>query len=140
MGRPASKAEAALLADCRRWLGFDPTAQPERQRDTRDGEPRCPKTLVRTLSGGDWEREACCWRETPLAELRKRDRNNGLKSYIDSLAETLPRLLGGPAESAQECPRRVGRALQPQLECSSSHPARRVAEPEVWSRLRPRAM
>jgi hypothetical protein len=100
--RPASQAEAALLADCRRSLGFDPTAQPERLRDTRDGEPRCPKTLVRTLTVGDWEREACCWRETPLAELRERGRNNGLKSYVDSLAETLPRLLGGPAESAQE--------------------------------------
>lgn len=99
--QPASEAEEALLAERLRALGFDPTAQPERLRDSRDGAPRCPKTVIRQLTGGDWAREACCWREQPLDHLRERGRSNGLAAFITALAEKLPVLIGlppGPAE------------------------------------------
>jgi hypothetical protein len=88
---PRNAAERCLVDDERRVLGFDPCREAHRLRDKHDGDARSPKRVLDKLTGGDRDREAACWMETPLATLRANGEENGLRAYLDEIrAHLLP--------------------------------------------------
>jgi hypothetical protein len=91
---PATAAERAALAALKDALGLDPTVEPERLRAAAHSEPRHPKRALAELTGSDAAREARCWLDTSLAELRARGGRNGLAAFLDDTRDRLAPLLG----------------------------------------------
>lgn len=91
---PAASGERVALVALKDALGFDPTAEPERLRAAAPSEPRHPKRVLAELTGGDAAREARCWLDTPLADLRARGGHNGLAAFLDDARDRLIAVLG----------------------------------------------
>ena len=92
---PLDKTETARLEAERTRLGFDPRMRSHELTACKDDRAkRSPKRVLRELSGGDWERECRCWRETDLPTLRERGGENGLAIYIKEVEERLVGLIG----------------------------------------------
>jgi hypothetical protein len=91
---PATTAERTLLSRLKAELGLDPVADAHRLRALGESEPRNPKRMLTVLTGGDREREAACWKDPPLAELRQRGGSTGLAEFLDSLRDRLLPLIG----------------------------------------------
>ena len=88
--------EAARLKLQQERLGYDPCANSEQLTASSKGAGPDPKRVHRDakrvlhdLTGGDFEREAQCWRSTPLARLKARGQANGLASYLQELEDQL---------------------------------------------------
>jgi hypothetical protein len=84
--------EKASLDEIIQELGFDPCLEPERLRETSKRVPertRNIKVVLETLIGGNFEREAACWRETDLSLLRERGDNSGLTAYLSEVEQRL---------------------------------------------------
>lgn len=94
---PAGEHERAALEAARRRLGFDPRCRGDRL--TAGGHKaearRNARDLLDDLAGGDPQRRARCWRETPLALLRERGRPALLAEFIDEVRARLLPLLAG---------------------------------------------
>ncbi len=74
-------------------LGFDPTEHADRL-DARLGTAkRSAKRVLLVLSHGDAEREAWCWRDASLAELRRRGGYSGLAAFLAEVAAKVAPLL-----------------------------------------------
>jgi hypothetical protein len=82
------------LVDERRTLLFDPCAEAHRLRDKDESAPRSAKRIVRRLTNEDFERESLCWTDTPLATLRERGEESGLRAFLDEILPLLPTPLG----------------------------------------------
>jgi len=86
-------AEQARLAQLRADLTFDPVCEAHRLRDHSEDAPRSPKRVLKRLTDGDAEREARCWLEPPLADLRSRGAKTGLGQFLDEASRHLTHLL-----------------------------------------------
>lgn len=87
--------EAQKLTQLCHELGFDPCVNAHRLRTiSQEGAAnRQVKTVLETLTNGDFERERACWEEIPLSTLRERGEATGLTDFLHELAQTLPSLL-----------------------------------------------
>ena len=86
---PESEDERERLKTLGQELGFDPTRKPERLDAGDETAKRSAKRALKSLSGGDHEREASCWRETPLEVLRERGQACGLAAFLSEVDEHL---------------------------------------------------
>ena len=77
-------------AECNR-IGFDPRARAHHLADRNEGEDRCPKRVLRSLSSDDRNRERECVSSAPLERLRLRGEETGLNDFIDELEAHLLR-------------------------------------------------
>jgi hypothetical protein len=92
---PVNASEEARLAVERQKLGFDPrTRGHELTACKNDNAHRSPKRVLRALCGDDRDREQLCWKETPLATLRERGGENGMRSFLDEVRQKLACLIG----------------------------------------------
>lgn len=89
----ADEREQARLDTLTKTLTFDPCLAAERLRATDKGDARNVKTVLDTLTENSFEREAACWRETPLDMLRERGEKTGLTAYMQEVEDRLPPLL-----------------------------------------------
>lgn len=93
---PKSPQEQQRLdSECQR-LKFDPRTCSERLNASGADEDRNAKRVLAALTQEDSERQAECWRVTPLDILRQRGAGNGLKHYFDDLQHHLVPLFGKP--------------------------------------------
>lgn len=82
---PVHDDEHARLDAARRELGFSPSEQAHRL-DAKDEQAKLSaKRVLRALVDGDPDREERCWCETPLAALRTRGQESGLRDYLDEV-------------------------------------------------------
>jgi hypothetical protein len=58
-----------------------------------DHDKRSAKRVLKHLVHGDPDREANCWKETPLQILRSRGVQTGLREYLEEVEERLVPLL-----------------------------------------------
>jgi hypothetical protein len=86
---PRESGERERLATLRRELGHDPCAGSHRIAARSHGAKRDIKRVLDVLTENDGEREAACWRSTPLAQLKGRGSENGLAAYLDEVAQHL---------------------------------------------------
>jgi hypothetical protein len=86
---PRDDQERALHAEIRQELGFDPCLQPEQLTAIHDHDKRSAKRVLKHLVQGDPDREAACWRHAPLALLRDRGGQTGLREYLQEIQERL---------------------------------------------------
>jgi hypothetical protein len=91
---PENDEERRRLGSVSQDLGFDPCGQSHHLQHRHDHEYRSPKRVLRFLSGGVFEREQRCWRETPLSLLRERGAKNGLRAYLDEVRTELAPQIG----------------------------------------------
>lgn len=82
---PQAPAEVERLARLRQELGHDPCAGASKIAARSHGAKRDIKRVLNLLTAGDGEREAVCWRVTPLARLVERGQSNGLAGYLDEV-------------------------------------------------------
>lgn len=93
---PLAAAEQEQLALETQELGGDPRlCSQELTAGSDDQAKRSPKRILKSLSGGDPNREARCWRETDLSVLHDRGQENGLADYLREVNEILVPLIGG---------------------------------------------
>lgn len=92
---PESESERDQLGKERKALGFDPCREAHRLRDKDDLAARSPKRVAASLTNEDWERESRCWTDAPLASLRARGEQSGLRAYLDEIRDRLVPLWGG---------------------------------------------
>jgi len=85
---PTEPEQSRFTAECNR-VGFDPRARAHHLADRNEHEDRCPKRVLRALSADDRDRERACVSNTPLARLRSRGEETGLKDFIDELEARL---------------------------------------------------
>ncbi len=85
--------ERKMLDSLKSELALDPVKEAHRLRAPNKSGTRNPKCFLARLTGEDLEREACCWRETPLDKLRQRGKDTGLEAYLDNLRNRLIPLL-----------------------------------------------
>lgn len=90
---PENAVERERLDEERRSLRFDPCVEAHRLRDKDGGAPRNAKRVLAALTDADSEREARCWMDAPLATLRVRGGESGLKEFLDEVATRLGALL-----------------------------------------------
>jgi hypothetical protein len=74
--------EHALLTEIKQELGFDPCTRAERLTARRDYHKLSAKRVLKHLVQGDRDREAACWRQTPLQVLQDRGGQTGLRQYL----------------------------------------------------------
>ncbi len=86
---PCDDREHSLLTEIRQELGFDPCLVSERLTAIHDHDKRSAKRVLDRLLQGDKDREALCWRQTPLQRLRERGRESGLVAYLEEIEERL---------------------------------------------------
>ncbi len=92
---PEGTAETALLQHERDHLGFDPRPRSHELTACKDDTAkRSPKRVLRTLSGGDQDRERRCWVEAQLDVLRERGDANGLATYLAEVRDRLAAIVG----------------------------------------------
>ena len=86
---PADDDEQVCLEATRGDLGFSPSEQAHRL-DAKDEQAKLSsKRVLRGLVGVAPDREARCWRETPLEILRERGESSGLREYLDEVRDRL---------------------------------------------------
>jgi hypothetical protein len=86
---PETDNEHASLRTLRQELGFLPSERAH-ELDAKDEQAkRSAKRVLRVLVGDDRDREARCWKETPLDTLRARGRSTGLHAFLVELQEHL---------------------------------------------------
>lgn len=91
---PEDEDETRRLRDLTVELGFSPVHQAHQLTAADETAKRSPKRVLRYLSAGDHNREERCWVETPLASLRDRGAETGLREFLDEVKDrVLPRLL-----------------------------------------------
>jgi hypothetical protein len=96
---PQHKDEEVRLAGERKLLGFDPRMQSHELTACKNDQAiRSPKRVLKTLSGGERERERRCWLETALPTIRERGSDNGLAAYLHEVRERLAPLIGHVSE------------------------------------------
>ena len=96
---PQNEAETARLMEERKRLSFDPCEKShELTAYKKDITHRSPKRALRTLSGGDRERERRCWIEASLTVLKERGTENGLAAYLAEVHARLVPLVGRPPQ------------------------------------------
>ena len=94
---PQDDREKKVLSDERQRIGFDPRTHSHQLMATSDDRAdKSPKRVLRSLSGGEHEREAMCWLETDLETLRLRGDQNGLES-VSGRTEAI----AGPADHGE---------------------------------------
>jgi hypothetical protein len=86
---PTTADEHARLAAMIQQLSFDPRTEPERLTAKSNEDERSAKRVLRVLTNGDPEREANCWRSSPLALLRTRGHATGLAGYLEEVRSQL---------------------------------------------------
>lgn len=92
---PRGKNEIAALAASRKELGFDPTARSDELTALNKAVEKRPKQVLAKLTDGDEEREAQCWQEADVEQLRARGAQNGLADFLDEVEEKLLPLFVG---------------------------------------------
>jgi hypothetical protein len=98
---PQDHQEQQILDLERKKLGMNPCLRShELHAGKNDQAIRSPKRVLAALTDGHWEREAKCWRETPLQTLRNQGEDNGLTEFLDEVTLHLVPLLSGPAGKA----------------------------------------
>jgi len=90
---PHDDEEGGRLAEQRQSLGFDPCAAPERLTAKNELAKKSPKRVLAALTAEDWERQARCWRQTPLELLCERGIGSGLSAYVDEVRARLALLI-----------------------------------------------
>ena len=90
---PRWEAEKKTLQNLKTALSFDPTREAERLRAAKPSDLRHPKRVLSELTAADAGRQACCWLETPLDELRQRGAGTGLAKFLDELRNRLAPLI-----------------------------------------------
>ena len=83
---PETDAEKARLAELRQELGFPPCHEAHRLSAKKEQARRSPKRVLHVLTEGEHEREARCWRMTPLQVLRARGKDSGLVAFLGDVA------------------------------------------------------
>jgi hypothetical protein len=99
---PETDSEKARLMELRQELGFSPCHEAHRLSAKKEQARRSPKRVLRVLTEGEHEREARCWRVTPLETLRTRGKGSGLAAFLDDVASELIPLFSrtpGPSSS-----------------------------------------
>jgi hypothetical protein len=91
---PQGEAEQHLLSELRRELGFNPCEHAERLTAKHDNDKLSAKRVLRKLTSENHDREAACWRETPLQTMRDRGNETGLAAFIKEVEDRIPPLLG----------------------------------------------
>lgn len=91
---PQTPEETARLQSLRQELGFDPRAQSHDLYATVKTALRSSKRVLRELSQDDRDREAPCWRTTPLPTLKQRGGENGLAAFLAEVRQHLVPLIG----------------------------------------------
>ena len=86
---PTCEDEQARFEVEHNRVGFDPRMRAHDLTDTNEHEDRCPKRVLRELSGNDRDRERVCVGATALELLRSRGEHTGLKDFIDELETRL---------------------------------------------------
>jgi len=81
--------EQARLTTEHERVGFDPRLRAHELTATNEGEDRCPKRVLRALTGDVREREHPCVRETSIERLRERGELTGLRAFLDELETRL---------------------------------------------------
>ena len=90
---PATDDERAQLAVARQELGFAPNEAAHRL-DAADEQAKTSAKRVLRILVQDPDREAQCWRETPLEQLQKRSASTGLREFLSEIeTELLPLVL-----------------------------------------------
>jgi len=97
---PRDRAEQRRLTELTKELGFDPRHHAQRLNAKQAGQKRNAKRVLDELTGGEWERQAACWRETDLQRLRARGGNIGLAVYLDAVNDRLVPLISGQAAAS----------------------------------------
>jgi hypothetical protein len=92
---PRNAEEQTCLDRLSEDLGFDPRISPDRLADKGDNETRSAKGVLRELTQGDWERQADCWRSTPLRTLEDRGQAVGLSAFLEEIKSRLVPLFTG---------------------------------------------
>ncbi len=92
---PQDDEERTRLSAERQTLGFNPCERSHELTACKDDTAkRSPKRILRELTLGDREREAHCWRHTPLPTLKQRGGENGLAAYLAEVRQHLAPLIG----------------------------------------------
>jgi hypothetical protein len=86
---PTDDPERALLTTEHIRVGFDPRFRAHELTDTNESEDRCPKRVLRALTGDDRERERECVFRTSIETLRTRGAETGLLEFLNELKERL---------------------------------------------------
>lgn len=88
---PETDDERVRLAGLRAELGFAPNEAAHRLDAQDEQAKKNAKRVLRVLVEDDYEREARCWRETPLDQLEKRSAKTGLREFLEEArTELLP--------------------------------------------------
>ena len=91
---PETETERETLKAERQNLGFHPCERSHKLTAWGDDEAKLsPKRVLKTLTGGNRERERKCWLETRLDDLIARGRENGLAAYLDEVKTHLVPLI-----------------------------------------------
>jgi len=91
---PTDPGEAALLAESRARLGFDPRIGSHQLTAKHDTDTRSAKQVLGRLTRDDQDREARCWEQAPLDRLRERGRESGLHDFLEEVRLRLVPLFG----------------------------------------------
>jgi len=92
---PQDDQETTRLNAERQALGFNPCERSHELTACKDDTAkRSPKRVLRELTLDDREREARCWRTTPLSTLKQRGGANGLAAYLAEVRQHLAPLIG----------------------------------------------
>jgi hypothetical protein len=86
---PSDDLEHARLAEIRQELGFDPCLSPEKLTAIHDHDKRSAKRVLRHLVQKSPDREAACWKQTPLHILRARSEQTGLCQFLQGVKDRL---------------------------------------------------
>ncbi|HSO00049.1 MAG TPA: hypothetical protein VLS89_17265 [Candidatus Nanopelagicales bacterium] len=93
---PESDEERARLEELRRELGFSPCDEAHRLDAKDEHAKRSPKRVLAKLMAGDAEREARCSTGAPLAQLRERGEQSGLRAFLDEIRNLVVPLCSAP--------------------------------------------
>jgi len=97
---PRDEEEHRLIDELRQELGFHPCEQNHQLHATHDGDKRSAKRVLAILVRGDRDREAACWRETPLHSLHQRGTENDLVHFLNEVKDRVVPLFSGPRSVA----------------------------------------
>jgi hypothetical protein len=86
--QPKTEAERGRLEELKRANSFDPTREPHRL-NSKNGDSRDPKFVLKHLTDDDLVREEPCWLETPLAVFHAHGVVHGLKAYLEEVESRL---------------------------------------------------
>jgi len=93
---PRDEEEHRLIGELRQELGFHPCEQNHQLHAIHDDDKRSAKRVLTLLIRGDRDREASCWRETPLHSLHLRGTENDLLNFLNEVKDRVVPLFSGP--------------------------------------------